>query len=60
VLKVGRKLLAERRGVLGAQVDLIIGALEGKPHGLLGWAAGQIVFQHDGYFLGHLYLPDFQ
>src|SRR5215468_214184 len=59
VLKVGRELLAERGGVLGAQVDLIVGALEGKPHRLLGRAAGQIVFEHDGYFLGHLYLPDF-
>jgi len=60
VLKVGRELLAERGGGLGAQVDLVVAALEGKPHGLLGWAAGQIVFQLDGDFLGHLYLPDFQ
>src|SRR5262249_61131499 len=47
VLNVGRELLAERGGVLGAQVDLIVGALEGKPHRLPGRAASQIVFQHD-------------
>ena len=60
MLYKGCELLAERGGVLGIQVDLIVGALEGKPHRLLGRAAGQIVFQHDGYFLGHRYLPDFQ
>ena len=57
---IRRELLAERGGVLGAHVDLMVGALEGKPHRLLGRAAGQIVFQHDGDFLGYLYLPDFQ
>jgi len=36
MLKVGRELLAERGGVLGVQVDLITGALEGEPDGLLG------------------------
>jgi hypothetical protein len=56
VLQVGRELLAELGGVLGIQVDLIVGAVEGEPHGLLRRAAGQIVFQDDGYFLGHLNL----
>src|SRR6266851_2819291 len=59
VLKIGRELLAERGGVLGVQVNLIVGAVEGEPHRLLRRAAGQIVFQGYGYFLGHLYLPDF-
>jgi hypothetical protein len=54
VLNIGRELLAERRRVLGAQVNLIIGAVKGKPHCLLGRATGQIVFQHDGYFLRRL------
>ena len=57
VLYIGCELLAECGGVLGIQVDLIVGALEGKPHRLLGRAAGQIVFQRDGHFLGHLTLP---
>jgi hypothetical protein len=41
VLQAERELLAERGG---GQVNLIIGAIEGKRHGLLGWAAGQVVF----------------
>jgi hypothetical protein len=58
VLSIGRELLAERGGVLGVQVDLIVGAIEREPDGLLGWAAGQVVLQDDAYFLGHLHLPD--
>src|SRR5579859_970338 len=57
VLKVGRELLAERGGVLGVQVDLIVGAVEREPDGVLGWAAGQVVFEHDAYFLSHRCLP---
>src|SRR5216684_1555447 len=45
VLKVGCELLAERGGVLGVQVDLIVGALEGEPYRLLRRATGQIIFQ---------------
>ena len=52
-----RQFLAERGGVLGVQVDLIIDAVECEPDGLLGGAAGQIVLQDDDYFLNHLYLP---
>jgi hypothetical protein len=59
MLEVGPELLAERGGVLGVQVDLIAGALEGEPDRLLGRAAGQVVFQGDGYFLGDLTLPPY-
>src|SRR5215813_7749325 len=44
---IGRELPAE----LGVQVDLVVGALEREPDGLVGWAAGQVVFKDDGYFL---------
>jgi hypothetical protein len=47
----------ERGGVLFTQVDLVLGALVGEPHGFRGWAAVKVVFQCDGYFLGHLTLP---
>jgi len=57
VLKVGRELLAERGGILGVQVDLVVGAIEREPDDLFGWAAGQIVLEDDAYFLGHLHLP---
>jgi hypothetical protein len=33
VLKVGRELLAERGGILGVQVDLVVGAIEREPDG---------------------------
>src|SRR5215467_7209637 len=52
-----RDLLAERGGVLLAQVDLIVRAAEGEPHGLIRRAAIQVVFQRHGYSLGHLGLP---
>jgi hypothetical protein len=55
VLKICRELLAERGGVRGVQVDLIVGALEGEPRRLLCRAAGQIVFENYGYLLGDLY-----
>src|SRR5215471_21098450 len=57
VLNVGRELLVERGGVLGAQVDFVVGALEGEPHGLIGRAAGEVVLQSDGYLLSHLQPP---
>src|SRR5579863_177449 len=41
VLEIGREQLAECGGVLGAQVDLIAGAIHGEPHGLIRLAAGQ-------------------
>ena len=53
--KVGLELLAERGGVLGVQVNLIVRALEREPDSLLGRAAGQIVPKDDGYFLGHVF-----
>jgi len=55
VLKVGGELRAERGGVLGVQVDLVVGALEREPDGLPGRAAGQVVLQDDGCFLGDLF-----
>jgi hypothetical protein len=51
-------LPAERRGVLVAQVDLIFGAAQPEPHGLIRRAAIKIVFQRDGYLLRHPRLPD--
>jgi hypothetical protein len=54
VLYVGSELLAERGGVLGVQVDFIVGAVKGEPHGLLRRATGQIIFQDYGYFLRHI------
>src|SRR6266567_4154215 len=57
VLKVGHKLLAERVGVAGPQVDLIVSAVDGVPDGLIGRAAVEVVFEGDGYFLGHPGLP---
>src|SRR5690349_24837967 len=57
MLNVGCELLAERSGVLGAQVDLISRAIESKRHGLVRLATGQIVFQRERYLLGHRYLP---
>jgi hypothetical protein len=45
VLEIGRELLAQRGAVLGVQVDLIVGAVEGEPYRQLGRAAGQIVFE---------------
>src|SRR5690348_16821430 len=56
MLNVRRELLAQRGGVLGVQVDLIVGAVEREPDGLLGRAAGQVVVKDDAYFLDHLNL----
>ena len=53
--QAGGELRAERGGVLGVQVDLIAGVLEREPDGLPGRAAGQVVLQDGGYFLGHLF-----
>src|SRR5690349_17704894 len=57
VLDVRREQVAEHGGVLGAQVDLITGALDGEPHGLIRRAAGQVVLQHHRHFLRHHCLP---
>src|SRR5260370_15821027 len=42
VLKIGCEVFAERGGVLGVQVDLIVGAVEGEPHRLLRRSTGPI------------------
>jgi hypothetical protein len=52
-----RKLLAERGGVLLAQVDLIVGAGEGETQRLVRRSAVEVVLQRDRYSLGHLNLP---
>src|SRR5215470_12489954 len=56
-LDEGRELPAERVGVLGAQVDLIVGAAEPEPHRLIRRASVKVVFQCDGNLLGHPGLP---
>src|SRR5262249_53346928 len=58
VLDERRQLLAERRRVPLAQIDLIVRATEGEPHRLVRGAAIKIVFQRDGYSLSHLNLPN--
>src|SRR5215472_9824438 len=50
------ELLTERIGVLLAQVDLVVRTAESEPHGLVRRAAIKVVFQRDGYSLGHLNL----
>jgi hypothetical protein len=50
-------LPAERGGIAGPQVDLIVRAIHGEPDRLIGRAAVQVIFQGDGYFLGHPGLP---
>jgi hypothetical protein len=45
-------LLAERVGVAGPQVDLIAGAIDGEPDGLIGRAAVEVVFEGDGLLSG--------
>src|SRR5689334_2037522 len=53
VLDERRELPAERRGVLSAQVDLVVGAAEPEPHRLIRRASINVVFQRDGYLLSH-------
>ncbi len=53
-----RQPLTEGAGVLLAQVDLIVRAAEAESHGFRRWAAIQVVFQRDAYFLDHLSLHD--
>src|SRR5579859_1004786 len=58
VLDERHELLTERGGVLLAQVNLIVAAAEGEPYRFGGRAAVKVVFQRDGYSLGHLTLPN--
>src|SRR6266496_6328965 len=51
-------LPAERRGVLGAQVDLVLGAAQPEPHRLIRRTAIKNVFQCDGNLLCHPRLLD--
>jgi hypothetical protein len=44
VVDEGRELPAERGGVLGAQIDLVLGAAQPEPHRLIRRAAIKIVF----------------
>jgi len=52
------ELPPERRGVLGAQVDLVLGPADGEPHRLIRRAAIEIVFERDGYLLSRPRLLD--
>jgi len=51
------ELLAERRGVLLAQIDLILGAIHLEPHRLVCRTAIKIILEFDGYLLCHPGLP---
>src|SRR5512140_3560239 len=53
VLDERSDLAAERRGVLSAQVDLIVGAAEPEPHRLIRRATINVVFQRNCYLLCH-------
>jgi hypothetical protein len=53
----GRQSPAERSGVLGAQVDLVLGAAEPESHRHIRRAAIKVVFERDGYLLCHPGLP---
>src|SRR5215217_1107270 len=48
-----RERVAERLGVLGAQVDLVGDAVEGEGDGLVGRTAVDVVDEQDGDFLRH-------
>jgi hypothetical protein len=49
MVDVGCELPAERLGVLGAQINLILRAVQPEPHRLIGRPAIKIVFERDGY-----------
>jgi hypothetical protein len=57
VLDERRELPTERRGVLSAQIDLVLGAAQPEPHRLIRRASIKVVFQRDGYLLCHPGLP---
>jgi hypothetical protein len=58
MLKEGRELLAERPGVLLAQVGLVLRAAAPEPDRLICRAPVKVVFQRDGYLRSHRGLPD--
>jgi hypothetical protein len=58
VFDVRREPLAERPGVLLAQVDLVRRAAEPELHRLVGRASVQIVFECDGHLRCHPRLHD--
>ncbi|HEX2322433.1 MAG TPA: hypothetical protein VHJ18_25920 [Streptosporangiaceae bacterium] len=45
-----RELLTEGLGVLGVQIDLVVGTAEPEPHRLIRGAAIEVIFQRDGHF----------
>ena len=47
------ELAAERRGVLLAQIDLILGAIDPEAHRLVCRAPIKIILEFDGYLLCH-------
>jgi len=52
-LVVGRERVAQRGGVLGAQVDLVAGAVQPEPDGSFCFAAVDVVQEQQLYFLRH-------
>jgi hypothetical protein len=57
MLNKRRELLPQRGGVLGAQIDLVVGAADGEPYRLGRRATIKIIFQCDGHSLRHVILP---
>src|SRR5262245_29850504 len=49
----GCELPAERPGVLPAQIDLVIHAVQPEPHRLVRRAPVKVVLQYDGYLCRH-------
>lgn len=45
VLKKTRELLAKVGGMPGVEVNLVRAAIDAELDGLIGWAAGQVIFQ---------------
>src|SRR5215467_2913940 len=53
----GSELLTESQGMLVAQIDLIVSAVEPESQGFIGMTAVNIVSQLDAYLLSHLLPP---
>jgi len=53
VFDEGLQLPTERGSVLVAQVDLVVRAVEAEPHRFVRRTSVEVVFELDGYLLGH-------
>jgi len=51
------ELAAQRRSVLLAQIDLILGVIDPESHRFIGRATIEIILEFDGYLLCHPGLP---